>query len=285
VKKLTYEFVKQQFEKEGYTLLTKIYKNNQQRLDYICPNRHKHFITWHNWQIGQRCPYCAKRPPINIEFIKKQFKKEGYILLTKIYNNNRQKLEYICPNGHRSSISWSNWGKGHRCPYCAGNAKLDIEFIKLEFEKEGYVLLSTGYEGNRLRLNYVCPEGHKHSISWSNWGKGRRCGICKLFGGSGPQNGCWKGGVSFEPYCPIWKDKEYAEFIKQRDGYKCLNPFCDSKNPDDLTRHHINYNKKDCRKENLITACRSCNTGANSDREWHEAWYKAIMHMRYGYVY
>jgi hypothetical protein len=34
-KKLTIEFIREQFEKEGYTLLTKEYINNKQKLEYI----------------------------------------------------------------------------------------------------------------------------------------------------------------------------------------------------------------------------------------------------------
>lgn len=98
----------------------------------------------------------------------------------------------------------------------------------------------------------------------------------------GAGNPSWKGGISCEPYCDVWLDKEYKESIKQRDGYKCINPYCISKNLNDLTIHHIDYNKKSCVPENLITLCRSCNFRANKDREWHKAWYQAIMYRRYG---
>ena len=67
--------------------------------------------------------------------------------------------------------------------------------------------------------------------------------------------------------------------ITYRD-FMCLNPACRRKD-NVLSIHHINYNKKDCRPKNLITVCRSCNSIANFDREWHEAWYKAIIKRRY----
>jgi hypothetical protein len=89
----------------------------------------------------------------------------------------------------------------------------------------------------------------------------------------------WKGGVSFEPYCQIWSDKEYKESIRERDGHRCLNPECNKKSSK-LRIHHINYNKKDCRPNNLITVCVSCNSKANYNRNWHKAWYKAIITRR-----
>lgn len=106
----------------------------------------------------------------------------------------------------------------------------------------------------------------------------------KLASYIGPLSSGWKGGISCEPYCKDWT-KEYKEYIKERDGYKCLNPYCNSKSSDKLAVHHINYNKKLCTLVNLITICNSCNSCANKDREWHECWYKAILNKRYGYIY
>jgi len=98
---------------------------------------------------------------------------------------------------------------------------------------------------------------------------------------SGEKNGNWKGGLSCEPYCDVWLDKEYKESIKERDGYKCLNPDC-TKQHTKLHLHHIDYDKKNCKPENLITICNSCNSRANFDREWHSTWYQALINKRYG---
>ncbi len=54
----------------------------------------------------------------------------------------------------------------------------------------------------------------------------------------------WKGFIKQEPYCQIWT-KEYKEFIKERDGWKCLNPKC-WKTSKTICGHHIDYNKKNC---------------------------------------
>jgi len=91
----------------------------------------------------------------------------------------------------------------------------------------------------------------------------------------------WKGGISCEPYCEQWLDKDYKESIKERDGYICLNPECNKKS-NRLCVHHINYVKKNCHPLNLITICISCNGKANKDRNWHMYWYKAIIDQRYG---
>jgi len=47
-----------------------------------------------------------------------------------------------------------------------GNVKLTIEFVRGEFKKEGYKLLTNHYENSSSMLHYVCPVGHKHRITW-----------------------------------------------------------------------------------------------------------------------
>jgi len=176
--RLSINFIRNFFKKEGYILLTKKYKDANQKLGYICPKGHEHCISWGKWQQGHRCAYCANRGKPTIEFITSEFEKENYKLLTKVYVNCEQKLEYICPKGHKHSISWSKWRQGKRCPYCAGNGKPAIEFIKLEFEKEGYTLLSKKYVNSSQKLRYICPVGHRHIITWHHWSNGRRCPYC-----------------------------------------------------------------------------------------------------------
>lgn len=93
-------------------------------------------------------------------------------------------------------------------------------------------------------------------------------------------NPAWRNGAKAEPYCPVWLDLEYKKSIKERDGCRCANPMCFMVT-NRLVVHHIDYNKKNCAPANLITLCNSCNSIANTDREWHVNWYRAIMNKRY----
>ena len=86
----------------------------------------------------------------------------------------------------------------------------------------------------------------------------------------------WLGGITYLGYCPIWTYKEFKQYILERDGYKCQNPQCLG-NGNQLHRHHIDYIKKNCEPNNIITLCNSCNSKANSEREWHMAYYQAVM--------
>ena len=282
-RKFTHEIVKQEFEKKGNILLEDSYTNSRQKLKFMCCNGHIHEITFDSFSRGTGCAYCSKKAKPKIAEINDLFAKEGYKLLTTIYKNKSGKLYYICPNGHEHFTTWESWVQGCRCGFCAKNIKIDFNEIKKSFEKEDYILLTVEYTNLKSKLDYVCPYGHRHTTIASKWfTSNHRCPTCAIIKHTGSGSPSWKGGLSSEHYCSIWKDKEYKKDIKLRDGNKCLNPCCDNKHTK-LHIHHINYNKKDCSPNNLITLCIACNAKANTDRDWHEAWYKAIMYRRYKY--
>ena len=286
--KISSQYIKDSFVQEGYVVSNIDRVGGRCVVEYVCPNNHRHSIRWDHWKNGQRCAYCFGNVKHSIDFIKRLLKKEGYGLLDVKYVNGKYKLLYICPKGHKHSTRLDIWKAGHRCPYCTG-WKLFYEFVKQEFEKKGYNLLTKEYRNAHQKLDYICPSGHGGSISWHKWLFGQRCLICSNTSVSirqvGFGNSNWKGGISCEPYCDAWLDKDFKESIKERDNYVCQNPDCWRKDgyASELTIHHIDYNKKNCNPQNLITLCRSCNSRANIDREWHMEWYQIIMSKRYKY--
>jgi len=121
---------------------------------------------------------------VDFDHIKESFKDNGYRLLTTEYINNKQKLNYICPNGHERNISWNSWSKGRRCKICSSRKQADtrkhnLGFIRNELEEEGYKLLSTEYLNKYAPIKYECPRGHIGSISFGNWlSRDTRCSSC-----------------------------------------------------------------------------------------------------------
>ena len=100
---------------------------------------------------------------LSIEFIKNEFKKEGYILCDDVYINAHSYLNVVCPNGHRWKISWSHWKRGRRCKYC--NRTIYFDDIKKEIENEGYKVISDKYINDKVKLKMICPKGHYISVS------------------------------------------------------------------------------------------------------------------------
>ncbi|MFA5397403.1 MAG: hypothetical protein WC346_15445 [Methanogenium sp.] len=225
--------------------------------------------------------------PHTYDFIKSEFQKRGYCLLSKEYKNVSTKLEYICSNGHKHSIEYRHFKSGHGCLKCVGinNSKrfrLDIDIIRDSFISSGYELLTTEYINAHQQLQYTCPYGHTNKMTWNNWSKGYRCPICYVISISGENNYNWKGGASYEPYCSIFRNKSFKDSIKQRDNYKCQNPDCWKKEgvASRLSIHHIDHDKKNCEDNNLITLCNSCNARANINRNYWKSVYNNIINRR-----
>ena len=85
----------------------------------------------------------------------------------------------------------------------------------------------------------------------------------------GKKNPNWKGGKSFEPYTTNWTET-LRRAIRERDNYICQ--FC---NQYGNFVHHIDYCKKNCNPENLITLCQKCNSKVNFDRSYWQNYFKS----------
>ena len=83
----------------------------------------------------------------------------------------------------------------------------------------------------------------------------------------------WKGGISFEPYSTDWNES-LRRTIRERDHYTCQ--LCGKPQGDRVhSVHHIDYNKKNCDPDNLITLCGGCNTRVNFNRDYWLNYFKS----------
>jgi len=186
--------------------------------------------------------------------------------LRKINNRNRADFNSCCKNCGEDFVSFLG-GTGEFCSRgCISKFYGNIRRGEKRPEQSKR-LLGSGNPAYGKKL----PEERKQKIS--NTLKER--GIC-----AGSNNPNWRGGISKEPYCFVFGDKEWREFIFDRDKDKhCWNPQCLWNSKQEVL-HHINYNKKDCKPKNIIKICSSCNTSANFNREWWQSFYVIIMEKR-----
>lgn len=93
----------------------------------------------------------------------------------------------------------------------------------------------------------------------------------------GKDNPNYKHGLGYLPYNKEFNKKLKLK-IRQRDNFKCQ--CCGIKESDcfrKLDIHHINYDKMNCKENNLITLCRTCNGKANRNRDyWYNHYNKII---------
>jgi hypothetical protein len=82
---------------------------------------------------------------------------------------------------------------------------------------------------------------------------------------SGENSYWWQGGISFEPYTTDWTET-LKKSIRERDHYTCQ--ICKGHGHH---VHHIDYNKRNCNPDNLITVCIRCHGQTNNNRKkWIE---------------
>lgn len=84
----------------------------------------------------------------------------------------------------------------------------------------------------------------------------------------------WKGGISKLPYAFDF-DKELKTLIRKRDKRTCQ--LCNKRKRAnlDLVVHHIDYDKQNSKPKNLIILCRSCNSKANSNRQYWTRYFRS----------
>jgi len=92
----------------------------------------------------------------------------------------------------------------------------------------------------------------------------------------GINNPAWIDGTS-GIYPPEFNDS-LKEQIRKRDNYTCQN--CGMTEEEhlivvgnNLEVHHIDYDKQNCKEDNLITACKQCNLRANANRDYWQEFY------------
>lgn len=100
---------------------------------------------------------------------------------------------------------------------------------------------------------------------------------------SGPKNSNWRGGKSFEPYCPKFNE-EFKEYIRNKFNRRCFicgiaeeDQLPNAKKKHRLYIHHVDYNKNDiCNGYSwpFIPLCSSCHSKTNGKR-WY--WFNKYM--------
>jgi hypothetical protein len=98
----------------------------------------------------------------------------------------------------------------------------------------------------------------------------------------------WRGGVSFEPYCPKFNN-EFKERVRVFFNNLCI--LCgktEKENGRKLIVHHVNYKKEACCDEDIpryfVILCTSCHGKTNSanEREKYQKQFEKMIEKRFG---
>jgi hypothetical protein len=190
--------------------------------------------------------------------------------LEREYIKNKKSIIYIAKKMATSSTLVYYYFKKYKIKIRSRSKALEIR-LKNPKNVPAYI------DGRTLKKHY-CPdclnEGIKKIINYRSKHCSRHSQIGKL-------NNNWNFGSSFLPYSPKWS-KKLKESIRERNNYECQNCGMTEKEHlviygETLHIHHIDYDKWNCKKNNLITLCCKCNSRANYNRDYWYAYFTYII--------
>jgi hypothetical protein len=184
-KKLTIEYVQNEFTKRGWKLNSKSkeYNKSQQPLNAVCPAGHETTICWNNLQKGQGCRICSGNDPHTFENVKKAFSEAGCELLATEYKNVLTPMPYKCECGNESEIRFCDFQVGVRCWDCRSKKISDstktTEIAMKEFcESKNCKFVRSWIQSKRTRIVYICKCGNESEAYWSNFTRFPNCKKC-----------------------------------------------------------------------------------------------------------
>lgn len=193
------------------------------------------------------CPECKKenirkKYAFTLEEVKKIISEKDCEYISGEYLNNNSKLLIKCKCGNTFTKDLTHFRRGQsHCPTCGNNnlkkskTKYDLEKVKKELSKKGYVVLDDKYD-YRVPINCLCKRGHNVKIKFTFYLRGESgCTICQYIDQRGENHWNYQQGKSevldlFRKSIKSWKKK-----ILERDNFKC----CVSGETENLEVHHI----------------------------------------------
>lgn len=173
-----------------------------------------------------------------------------------------------------SLINAGTFKKGH-VPWIKGKKGVIVPWNKgVPRSEETKRKLSIAHTGKKLSVETIEKIRNKHLGSKRSMETRKKMSEAA----KGERSSQWKGGIAAEPYDRVWTNKMFKHALKERDSYECQNPDCWGKDKR-LTLHHVDYDKKNCSHNNLITLCSSCNARANANRPFWQELYQEIMEL------
>jgi hypothetical protein len=229
--------------------------------------------------------YGRKLKPEHIEAIKKSVKE---IVWTDEMKERASEIRTEYHKNHpRTDETRKKISEGVRKAHGEGRGKRIYNILKILYikpQKPKAPKKDRPYKGIPLK-----PE-HREKISKSNIGKKftdehkKRLSDSRTGVYVGERCPAWKGGISFEPYCPKF-NHHFKNCVREYFNYTCVLCGITSKEiGKQMSVHHVNYEKKAlCNEEKplFVTLCPSCHTRTNHNREYWKDYFIELIDTQY----
>lgn len=228
---------------------------------------------------------------------------DNYFNLQSIYTQCLEGGIIVFQKGHHTSPQ-TEFKKGN-IPWDKGKVRIEMVGENNPAKRPGVrAKISEAKRGNKARLGMRNSEDHNRRISKTKKGENNPCfgkpisierrmkqaKAAKINPNYGMKNkhhtettkrkmsdsklgeksSNWRGGISFDPYCPKFNGK-LKEKIRDRDDHTCqLCPCTEEENGKKLSVHHVHYDKENCAPD-LISLCNRCNAKVNFNRDHYES--------------
>lgn len=163
---------------DGYKLMSEEYINSSSKLKIRFEDEEPFYLAFGPFRRGVRGQASKKKIQQNLfklsyEEVSKRIKKEGYTLLSKTYNNNKDILKIKNDvNNEIIHVSFNDFQSGHRSNK---NKKLTYDEVKKNIESvDGYKLKSSEYKNNKSKLLIQYHDNEPFLMAYNTFSRGQR---------------------------------------------------------------------------------------------------------------
>lgn len=180
----TIENAKRIFEKSGYFLDTDIYKSISTKMPCHDNNGFKYETCISELKRGRHPKKFHKGNKYTMYNIQKTLDEEtdGVKLLSKVYNNSHEKMEYICSCGKKFTMTLNQFvtDKKRYCNFCSKSKRYDGAFdyysiVKNRCDELGYSLLTKEITRSNQLFEYICNEHNDCGIQKTSYDRMINC--------------------------------------------------------------------------------------------------------------
>jgi hypothetical protein len=201
-----FEKAKAFFKGRDLIILDNTYIKAKSKLSCIDSLGYKYLTTYDCLKATRNKPdIVSKWNPYTIENIKLWLKinKPQYILLSTIYVNNHDLLNFECKMHGKFKMCWGNISQGQHCPKCGDDIKnskqykLNIRDVKVNVITKipTISVISEKWVSSSHKLKCQCTIcNNKFDALYFNLLKGEGCPACGIR--KGKNSGQWKGGIT-----------------------------------------------------------------------------------------
>ena len=163
---------------DGYKLISEEYINSSSKLKIRFEDEEPFYLSFNSFGRGTRGKTNKKKIQQNLfklpyEEVYKRIKKEGYTLLSKTYNNNRDILKIKNDKSNEIIyVRFNDFQSGHRSNK---NKKLTYDEVKKNIESvDGYKLKSSEYKNSKSKLLIQYHDNEPFLMTYNAFSRGQR---------------------------------------------------------------------------------------------------------------